>query len=127
MKLWVKIAVPVAVFLVLAALLAFAPHLILWLIGVYPTPMGTSPFYQFWSGLGLALVVTANRWLSTEWRKNRCHVEHCWHLGAYPAAGGVYYVCRKHHPHLEVREGGVTAEHVAEKHHEFWRGKGMIP
>lgn len=125
--LWVKITVLIAGFVVLALLLAFIPHAVLWLIGVYPTPVGTSPLYQFWSGVGLALVVTANRWLTSTWRKDRCHIDHCWHLGAYPVAGGQYYVCRKHHPHLEVREGQVTPEHVAKAHRDFWHGKGMIP
>lgn len=125
MTTWHKLLIAAAVILVLAVLLAFAPHFVLWLAGVFPTPVGTSPWYQFWSGVGLALVVSANRWLLSSYRKDQCHVDPCRRLGRYPVAGGVHLVCRRHHPHEAVRDGKVTHEHVCGLHEDFLRGQGM--
>jgi hypothetical protein len=105
---------PVA--LLAVAVLAFAvtaPHALLWFLGMYPVPAGTSPLYQFWSGFYIVLIslVTSN-WL----RKHNCHVERCWRTGRYPVADGTFMVCRRHHPEHMVRHGKISFEHLAHLH-----------
>ena len=94
----------------------FAPHFIPWIIGVYPVPGGTSPFYQFWSGFYIVVLSAASSgWL----RKQNCHVNWCWRLGRFPVADGQFYVCRHHSPDPAIHHKKVTAEHIAQVHKEF--------
>lgn len=127
MNFWARLVILAFVIAVVVVLLLFAPHAVLWFGGVYPVPAGTSPMYQFWSGVGLALVISGSRWINSSWRKDRCHAEHCWHLGHYPAAGGAYHVCRKHHPDPAVRDYRVTLEHIIHRHRQHLESQGIDP
>lgn len=82
-------------------------HAFLWFIGVSPTPQGTSPMYQLWSGLTPSLVIfgASIRWLGGR----ECHVAGCHRHGRYDI--GPYRVCTRHHPDDAIQKG-VTQEHV---------------
>lgn len=101
-----------------AVVSVFFPHFIPWVIGVWPAPAGTSPWYQFWSGFYIvALSAVSSAWL----RRHNCHVERCWRLGRFPVAEGKFYVCRHHHPDTRVRHRRVTFEHIVEEHESAGR------
>jgi hypothetical protein len=91
-------------------------------LGVHPYPASSStPWsYQLWSGIVPSLtVVTLIGAVVGMYRAHTCHVDVCWRLAKYPAAGGQYRVCRRHHPDDQVR-GGVTARHV-QLSHDSWK------
>lgn len=101
--------------LVLVLVSVFYPHFVPWIMGVWPTPAGTSPFYQFWSGFYIVLLSAIT---SSLLRKQNCHVKWCWRLGRFPVADGRYTVCRHHHPDEAVRQKHVTFEHILEVHRQ---------
>lgn len=103
----------------LVVLSVFFPHLVPWIIGVYPVPTGTSPFYQFWSGFFIVLLSGAT---SSFLRKQNCHVKWCWRIGRFPVADGTFCVCRHHHPDPAVRHNKVTFEHILELHQKHATG-----
>lgn len=55
------------------------------------------------------------------WRAHNCHAASCLRIGRYPIAGGQFRVCRKHHPHQQVRENGLTAESLGEIHRHYYQ------
>lgn len=119
MKWWPVILVAVVVVVIS---LVFDPRLVMWFIGMYPVPAGTSVMYQFWSGFYIVMVtVVTSNWL----RKQNCHVEWCWRTGRYPVADGVFMVCRHHSPDPEVRHGRVSFEHVVHVHRKSQAARGM--
>lgn len=110
-----------ALIIALAIGSVFNPHLIPFILGVWPVPAGTSVFYQFWSGFYIVLLSAAtSSWL----RKQNCHVEHCWRLGRFPVAGGKFFVCRHHSPDPAVRHSKVTFEHILQVHAEHGNNTG---
>jgi hypothetical protein len=90
------------------------PHAAGFVLGIYPYPAGTPITYQLWSGFIPALAI-----VSVVFPFVNCHVESCMRIGRYPAAGGEYKVCRRHHPDHQVRHGSVTLEHILKRHAEF--------
>ena len=92
----------------------------------------TPPNYNYWSGFGsvfpweLGLFASVGAFLITHYRLNNCHIEKCVRLGKYPAAGGHYKVCRKHHPDSHVRNKRVTFEHVQYAHALHLLRTGMV-
>lgn len=89
--------------------------------GSLNTP-GTPPNYNYFSGFGsvfpweLGIFASVGLWLAAHYRLNNCHIDGCPWLGKFPAAGGHYKVCRKHHPDSHVRQKNVTFEHVQYAH-----------
>lgn len=86
-------------------------HGILWLIGVAPTPQGTSAMYQLWSGFIPALAILSlagSMW--AHFKRLNCHVRRCWRIGRYDV--GPYKVCHRHHPDDKVTRSGVDQAHV---------------
>ena len=93
-------------------------HGLLWFFGVYPTPPGTSPMYQLWSGFLPALMVLSLLGsLTAVLRSMNCHVSGCPRIGRYRVAGGRFRVCARHHPD-ERLHGTVTHAHVIAAHRE---------
>jgi hypothetical protein len=101
---------------VTTVLMILWPHFLPWFIGFYPTPIDTSPFYQFWSGFYIVVLSLAT---STWLRKQNCHVRWCWRLGRFPVAEGRFYVCHHHHPDPAIRHKRVTMEHIVHVHKKF--------
>lgn len=86
-------------------------HGLLWFLGVYPVPSGTSAMYQLWSGFVPALAVLSlagGVW--SHYKHINCQVRGCPRIGRYFAAG--YRVCHRHHPDPQVGRGGVPRETV---------------
>jgi hypothetical protein len=61
--------------------------------------------YGFWSGFGGALpdVLIASGLLAWYWR-GTCHNAGCWLPGKHEAAGGLFKMCRWHHPDIAGRK-----------------------
>jgi hypothetical protein len=93
-------------------------------IGVHPYPAGTPWTYQLWSGFipGLAIAsLIGSVWAYV--RSVNCHVHGCLRVGRYPVAGGMFKVCRQHHPEDAVRGKRHTAEFI---HGAHWRLHGKL-
>jgi membrane protein YdbS with pleckstrin-like domain len=106
----------IAAVIILAIVSVFFPHFVPWVIGVWPVPAGTSPWYQFWSGFFIVILsLVTSTWL----RKQNCHVRWCWRLGRFPVADGQFCVCRHHSPDVRVRHNKVTFEHIQRVHDEY--------
>lgn len=89
-------------------------HGLLWFLGVYPVPSGTSAMYQLWSGFIPALAIASLvGGLYRHFRHINCHVHRCWRLGRYEA--GPYKVCARHHPRDDVSQ--VTPEMVSKAYY----------
>lgn len=100
-------------FLVIAALCLVSipfPHLVLWLLGIWPTPTGTPLTYQLWSGFIPAVAI-----IGVIWPFVNCHVEGCPRYGKYKVEG--FKVCHVHHPDDNVGHRGVSHEHLLHLHH----------
>lgn len=72
-------------------------HGLLWFLGVYPVPSGTSAMYQLWSGFIPALAIVSllgGAW--AHFKHINCHVHHCLRLGRYHVGNSL--LCRRHHP-----------------------------
>lgn len=78
-------------------------HLLVHLAGIdYGLPYGTWSFYNFWSGIGGSFLMGAIAWFFMWYIHNTCHDSwRCLRFGRYPAAGGVFRLCRHHHPDLQ--------------------------
>jgi hypothetical protein len=107
--------------LVLLVPLAIVRHgQIWWWIEVHDgTVNEPGPYYGFWSGFGsdipeYSILVGVVQGLSMHWRHVNCHSPGCPWVGRYPAAGGQFRYCHKHHPDF----GGKppTWEHMLEQH-----------
>lgn len=78
-------------------------------------------YYGWWSGFGGALqVFTLTIGAAVAWYHHTCHHSPaCLRWGKYEAAGGIFKLCRRHHPDLQgVRPHGdlihrMHAEHKA--------------
>lgn len=113
---WIALAVAAAVISV------FFPHLLPWVMGIWPVPAGTSPWYQFWSGFFIVVLSVAG----AQWaRKQNCHVEWCWRSGRYPVADGAFTVCKRHHPDPAVRDSKITHEHIIHLHRKHMAEQGI--
>lgn len=117
-----RVLLPLAAAALLASLV-YRPWGWAFAIGVHPYPAGTPWTYQLWSGFlpGLTIASLCAS-LFTYIRQANCHVHGCWRTGRYPVAGGMFKVCKPHHPDENVRDG-LLAEHV---HLAHWRLHGGI-
>ena len=69
--------------------------------GSLNTP-GTPPIYYFWSGVAGSFLVNIITFLLIFYVHNTCHdSRRCLRWAKYPAAGGVFKLCRHHHPDLK--------------------------
>jgi hypothetical protein len=70
-------------------------HGLLWFLGVYPVPSGTSAMYQLWSGLVPALtVLTLFGAVVGMYHVHNCHMDGCWRIGKHRVAGTPW--CSRH-------------------------------
>lgn len=105
---------------VLGIVSVFFPHFVPWVLGVWPVPGGTSPFYQFWSGF---FIVGLSAATSSILRKQNCHVRWCWRLGRFPVPGTTFSTCRRHHPNPDIRHNKVTFEHIRQLYEQDKTGE----
>jgi hypothetical protein len=109
----------IAAILALVVVSVFFPHFVPWILGIYPVPAGTSPWYQFWSGF---FIVGLSAATSSFLRKQNCHVKWCWRIGRFPVADSLFTVCRHHSPDPAVHHNRVTAEHI-QKIYQDWNNQ----
>jgi hypothetical protein len=74
-----------------------------WLIHAYFALTGAAyepgKAYGFWSGFGGTVLFSAVIMSPVWWWHHTCHDSaRCLRLGRYPAAGGVFRLCARHHP-----------------------------
>lgn len=70
-------------------------HGLLWFLGVYPVPAGTSAMYQLWSGLIPALtVLTLLGALASMYHVHNCAADGCWRIGRHRIGGAPW--CNRH-------------------------------
>jgi hypothetical protein len=77
-----------------------------WLVHVtgcdYGLPYGRFGFYNFWSGVAGSFLVNMIAVFALFYYHRTCQ-DHplCLRWGKYPAAGGLFKVCHRHHPDLQ--------------------------
>ncbi len=69
--------------------------------------------YAFWSGFGSCLTYFSG--IALACRRLKCHSPWCLRMGHHEAAGGVYKLCRKHHPDMPRR---LTLGHIHRHHRQ---------
>lgn len=75
----------------------------------------SGPFYLFWSGIAGSFLVNLGTFFLVFYFHHTCHASpRCWRWGKYDAAGGVFKVCRHHHP--DLRGSRPDAGHIAIMH-----------
>jgi hypothetical protein len=63
----------------------------------------SGPYYGFWSGFGsdieeFGILGGIGAGIYQLVKKYNCHEPGCWRVGKYPAAGGQFMLCYRHHP-----------------------------
>lgn len=76
-----------------------------WLVHVtgsdYGLPYGHFGFYNFWSGFAGSFFIGVIAFCATWYLGHTCHDSwRCLRYGRYEAAGGMFRLCRHHHPDL---------------------------
>lgn len=101
-------------------------HLIVHLMGVdYGLPYGHWGWYNFWSGIAGSFLIGAVAWFLGWYIHHTCHdSRRCLRLGRYPAAGGLFRLCRHHHP--DLRGQRPHRELIARLHREHLE-RGSAP
>jgi hypothetical protein len=70
----------------------------------YGAPYGVLVPYDFWSGVSGSFVVGVIVFIVTWYLGQTCHDSwKCLRRGKYEAAGGMFKLCRHHHPDLKGR------------------------
>src|SRR5215468_8608712 len=79
------------------------------------------PYYGFWSGFGsdleeFGILGAIGAGIYQLVKKYNCHEPGCWRVGQYPAAGGQFLLCYRHHPDFRGRK--PAHELIERLHHE---------
>jgi hypothetical protein len=84
----------------------------------YGAPYGTFVPYDFWSGVSGSFLVGLTVFLLSWYAHNSCHASRwCLRIGRYPAAGGTFKLCHRHHPDIPGRRPRL--EVIERLHREF--------
>lgn len=100
-----------------------------WLFWWMGSRDGTGAWYGFWSGLGgslpdIALVAGLCGW----YLNHTCHAHPlCLRWGKYEAAGGVFRLCRRHHPDLAGQRPHGELIHQMHRDHQERQQTGSQP
>ena len=100
-----------------------------WLAVHTGTVNESGPYYGFWSGFGsdlaefgvLGAIGTAIYQLV---RRYNCHEPGCWRVGTYPAAGGQFLLCYRHHPDYDSNK--PTHDLIVRIHREHAKQQAAI-
>ncbi len=88
---------------------------------------GSGAWYGSWSGWFADVTIIGGMCLLMGWafvamivglRKLNCHAPGCWRLGHHDAAGGLYKLCRHHHPDVPAV---LHIEHIHAAHEAHLR------
>jgi hypothetical protein len=66
-------------------------------------------YYGFWSGFGsdieeFGILGAIAAGIYQLVKKYNCHEPGCWRIGQYPAAGGQFLLCHRHHPDFQGKK-----------------------
>ncbi len=103
------------------ALWVFDPQFGHWLQVHTGTVNESGVYYGFWSGFGsdleeFGILGAAGAGIYQLFKKYNCHEPGCWRVGQYPAAGGQFLLCHRHHPDYQGRK--PTHELIQRLHRE---------
>lgn len=120
-RLTTVVAVICAASVAIALWLLNAPQMGHWLqlhTGIINEP---GPDYGFWSGFGsdleeFGIIGAIGAAIYQLFKKYNCHEPGCWRVGQYPAAGGQFLLCYRHHPDYRGRK--PTHELIERLHRE---------
>ena len=78
-------------------------------------------YYGFWSGFGsdleeFGILGAIGAGIYQLVKKYNCHEPGCWRVGQYPAAGGQFLLCHRHHPDYQGLK--PTHELIQRLHYE---------
>jgi hypothetical protein len=87
------------------------------------------PYYGFWSGFGsdieeFGILGAIGAGVYQLVKKYNCHEPGCWRIGHYPAAGGQFLLCYRHHPDYQGRK--PTHELIERLHGEHLARQAAI-
>ena len=87
------------------------------------------PYYGFWSGFGsdieeFGILGAIGAGIYQLVKKYNCHEPGCWRIGQYPAAGGQFLLCYRHHPDYQGRK--PTHELIERLHREHLEHQAAI-
>jgi hypothetical protein len=94
-------------------------HWIVHFLGVdYGAAYGHWIWYNFWSGVAGSFLIGLFVFGSTWYFNHTCHdSSRCLRYGRYEAAGGMFKLCRHHHPDLKgTRPHGELIERLHREH-----------
>jgi hypothetical protein len=93
-------------------------HWIVHFLGVdYGVAYGHWVWYNFWSGVAGSFLIGMSVFLVTWYLNHTCHDSwRCLRFGRYEAAGGIFKLCRHHHP--DLRGQRPHGELIERLHHE---------
>jgi hypothetical protein len=77
----------------------------------------SGPFYLFWSGIAGSFMVNVGTFALVWYIHHTCQERRCPRFARYPAAGGMFMVCRHHHP--DLRGLRPRREHIAAFHRNW--------
>ena len=87
------------------------------------------PYYGFWSGFGsdleeFGILGAIGAAIYQLVKKYNCHEPGCWRIGQYPAAGGQFLLCYRHHPDYQGEK--PTHELIQRLHREHLERQAAI-
>lgn len=96
-------------------------HAVVHFLGVdYGAAYGHWIWYNMWSGVGGSFLIGMIMFGTTWYLSRTCHASwRCLRPGRYEAAGGIFKLCRHHHP--DLRGQRPHRELIERLHHEHMR------
>lgn len=94
-----------------------------WIVHVMGVDLGVRygkwVWYNFWSGIAGSFLVGMVVYLLTFYWHHTCHGSRwCFRWGKFPAAGGVFRLCYRHHPDLNGERPHLQLIHRLHREHQ---------
>jgi hypothetical protein len=118
-KTWARASAVIAVAVAAWALAAWWPKARNEFFVLLGSRNESGGWYGFHSGVGGSLYLSLVPAAFLVWYHRTCHASPlCLRWGKYEAAGGVFRLCRRHHPDME---GQRPHQDMVREMHEAWR------
>jgi hypothetical protein len=116
---WPKRAAPAAAIAVICLLSWYWPHVRNEFFVLIGSRNETGGWYGFHSGLGGAAYISVLPAMALIYWHHTCHASPwCLRWGKYPAAGGLFRLCRDHHPDLMGTRPRLELIHRLHREHQ---------
>src|SRR5690348_10908503 len=98
-------------------------HWLVHTLGVdYGVTYGHWVWYNFWSGWAGSFAVGLIAYFTLFYWHHTCHAAwYCFRWGKFPAAGGTFMLCHKHHPDLVGKRPYLELIHRLHREHTHGR------